>query len=95
MLRARCRELRIRNLEPRDYKVRVLKEGFKEPPQQQGEVRKGSTSRLMKASMPPSSRSGTCSVSRRSESGSYSTIVGFPWTVASNRPRSESVFVNW
>ncbi len=40
--------------------------------------------------MPPSSRSGTCSVSRRSESGSYSTMAGLPSTVASNRPRSGS-----
>src|ERR1035437_1716940 len=44
----------------------------------------------MKASMPPSSSSGTCSVSRRSESGSYSTIARLPSTVASNRPRSGS-----
>ncbi len=30
--------------------------------------------------MPPSSSSGTCSVSRRSESGSYSTMAGLPST---------------
>src|SRR5579864_60366 len=42
----------------------------------------------MKASMPPSSKSGTCSVSRRSESDSYSTIAGLPSTLAANRPRS-------
>ena len=40
--------------------------------------------------MPPSSRSGTCSVSRRSESGSYSTTAGLPATVAGKSPRSGS-----
>ena len=34
--------------------------------------------------MPPSSVSGTYSVSRRSGSGSYSTMAGLPSTVAGN-----------
>ena len=45
---------------------------------------------LEERSMPPSSSSGTCSVSRRSVSGSYSTTTGLPSIVASNRPRSGS-----
>ena len=40
--------------------------------------------------MPPSSRSGTCSVSRRSGSGSYSTTCSLPPSVTSNSPRSGS-----
>ena len=43
--------------------------------------------------MPPSSSSGTCSVSRRSGSGSYSTTAGLPSMVAANRPRSGSAAV--
>jgi hypothetical protein len=38
----------------------------------------GSTSRRTKASTPPSSRNGTCSVSRSSGSGSYSTTIRLP-----------------
>ena len=40
----------------------------------------------------PSSVSGTCSVSRRSVSGSYSTTQRLPLIVASNRPCSGSGF---
>jgi len=42
------------------------------------------------ASMPPSSISGTLLGVAESESGSYSTIVALPSTVASNRARSGS-----
>ena len=40
--------------------------------------------------MPPGSSSGTCSVSRRSESGSYSTTAGLPAMVAAHNPRRGS-----
>ena len=36
--------------------------------------------------MPPGCSSGTCSVSRRSVSGSYSTTAGFPFRVTANLP---------
>ena len=40
--------------------------------------------------MPPSSVSGTCSVSRRSVSGSYSATADLPLTVVGKRPRRGS-----
>ena len=43
--------------------------------------------------MPPSSSSGTCSVSRSSLSGSYSTTQLLPLIVVSNSPRSGSALV--
>ena len=38
--------------------------------------------------MPPGWSSGTCSVSRRSVSGSYSTTAGLPFSVTATLPSS-------